>query len=92
MASIFTDDLIINFFHEDVHMDLTEATAYALVTEGIEHPRDLVGFSKEGIDRTFKNLRYPPNRMTYPGVRGVLPGDLVGVIVDVQPFQISVKS
>ena len=73
-------------------MALPGEMAEALATEGIEHPRDLVGFSKEGIDRTFKNLRYPPNRMTYPGVRGVLPGDLVGVIVDVQPFQISVKS
>ena len=91
MASIFTDDLIINFFHEDVHMDLTEATAYALVTEGIEHPRDLGEFSKEDLDSAFKKLRYPPKRINYPYVRGVLPDDLVGVLIDVQPFQISEK-
>ena len=30
--------------------------------------------------------------MNYPDVRGVLPEDLMGVLVDVQPFQISVKS
>ena len=30
--------------------------------------------------------------MTYPDVRGVIPEDFVGVIVDIQPFQISLKS
>ena len=30
--------------------------------------------------------------MTYPDVRGVIPEDFVGVIVDVQPFKILAKS
>ena len=73
-------------------MSFAEATADALATEGIEHPRDLGEFSKEGLDSAFKNLRYPPKRITYPNVRVVLPEYLVGAIVDVQPFQISAQS
>ena len=69
-----------------------EATADALATEGIENPHDLGEFSKEGLDSNFKNLRYPPKMMTYPDIRGVIPEDLVGVLVDAHPFKISAKS
>ena len=92
MADVFTDSLIHTFFQGDVHMAFPKATADALSTEGIEHPHDLGGGSKEGLDSDFKNLRYPPKRMTYPDVRGVLTEDLVVILVDVQPIQISEKS
>ena len=92
MNSIFTEDLILTFFQEDIQMDLPEATADALATEGIENPHDLGEFSKEGLDSNFKNLRYPPKMMTYPDIRGVIPEDLVGVLVDAHPFKISAKS
>ena len=73
MADIFTEDLICTFSQGDVQMDLPEATSDALATEGIEHTRGLEGFSTEGLESAFNNLRYPPNRITYPDVRGVLP-------------------
>ena len=92
MAAIFTEYLMSTFIHGDFHMALPKAIADALSTEGIEHPRYLGEFSKEGLDSAFKNLHYPPKRMTYPDVRGVLPEDLVGIILDVQSFQISSKS
>ena len=56
MAALFTDNLIHTFFQGDVPMSFAEATADALATEGIEHPCDLGGFSKEGPDSAFKNL------------------------------------
>ena len=91
MAAIFTEDLVCTFFQVYVQMDSPEATSETLAREGIEQSCDLGGFSKEGLDSDFNNLRYPPRRMTYPDVRGVLPEDLVGVLVDVHPFQISSK-
>ena len=44
MAAIFTEDIIHTLLQGDVQMDLTKATADALATEGIAHPRDLGGF------------------------------------------------
>ena len=88
MADIFTEDLIHTFFQVDFQMDLPKATTESFATEDTEHPRDLGGSSKEGLDGAFDNLRYPPKRMTYFDVRGVLPEDLLGVLVTVKPFQI----
>ena len=44
MAAIFTEDIIHTLLQGDVQMDLTKATADALATEGIAHPRDLGEF------------------------------------------------
>jgi hypothetical protein len=63
---VFTAAQVTLFFEAPDQMAITHRTRLKLAEEGIDHPSDLLEFTKEGFKKLAESLKYPDGRVPNP--------------------------